>query len=177
MIRPFHAPDILILAGAPAVGKTTVAEAVREQLGGALTDMGSIREMYLDREWKQANTDEADMSFRLACKVAREFVSNGIRPVQITDVLPRHLPMAGTELAGTEHGIVSLYVTEKDVLQGRMLDPTRDSGFSDLEESWRRNESERRRELYERETRIDTTSMTVTEAAERVMQCCGWGPE
>jgi broad-specificity NMP kinase len=166
--------NIIILAGSPAVGKTSVAEEVRRRVGGAVIDMGRFREMYLDPEWKNANQEESDMAFRLACYVSKEFVRNSIRPVLITDTLPRHLPLSFQELAGTGFKIVLLFVTGKDVLQQRMQDPTRDSGFSDLEVSWQRNVAEQERTPHANELRIDTTSLAVEQTASEVIRLMGW---
>ena len=68
--------DIIIVAGSPATGKTTIIKKIRPQTWGAHIDLGTIREMYLDREWSQANPEEAQMAFLLACHLAREFVAH-----------------------------------------------------------------------------------------------------
>ena len=56
--------------------RNPIIKKIRPQTWGVHIDLGTIREMYLDREWSQANPEEAQMAFLLACHLAREFVAH-----------------------------------------------------------------------------------------------------
>ena len=162
--------DVAIIAGSPATGKTTVANGIRERLQCAVIELSTFRNMYLDRDWSRANPQEAQMSFVLACHTAREFVAHGIKPVLLLDLRPEHIGQLAEQFAGVNYGIVTLFVSARQVLAERMAAPTRDSGFRDLEQSWAWNVSETSRALLPREVRLDTTGLTIDETVGRVLE-------
>jgi adenylate kinase family enzyme len=168
--------DIVVIVGAPAAGKTTVAKALRQELGGAHIDMGVFREMYLDPAWTAANPAEAQMAFELACHTARTFVQNRISPVFLVDLCPEHLPQLERQFGQHSYAIVSLTVSDRGILAGRMAHPARDSGFRDIEAAWAWNQSELGREPLPHEVRLDTTESSVSETTARisgiVRSCC-----
>ena len=50
--------DLIIFAGAPGSGKTTICEILQKKLNCPLIDFGRLREPHLDRAWKKANETE-----------------------------------------------------------------------------------------------------------------------
>ena len=109
------------------------------------------------------------MAFSLACHVVREFVVYGIRPVILEDLRPEHIKQVSEQFSGFDYAIVSLYVCDQNVLQERMSNPKRDSGFRNLDASWHWNQTEESRELLPQEIRIDTTDLTIEETTKKVL--------
>ena len=165
--------DVLIINGSPAIGKTTIANCIHADLGGAHIDMGKFREMYLDRAWAGANQTEAQMAFDLACHTAKVFLSNGIRPIVLVDLSPVHVAQVAYQFAGIDYGIATLTVTDRALLERRMTDPTRDSGFNDIDRAWAWNRAELSRDLLPQETRIDTSDLDIQATRRAVINLMG----
>jgi len=56
-------PEIIVLAGSPGNGKSTVCNALRDDLDIPLIELGLLRQFHLDREWKKSTPEEEAMSF------------------------------------------------------------------------------------------------------------------
>ncbi len=55
--------DLLVIAGAPGSGKTTVSDILYAALKSPYIDFGDVRNFHLDREWKNQSPREEQMSF------------------------------------------------------------------------------------------------------------------
>ena len=55
--------DLIILAGAPGSGKSTIGELLREKQGFPLIDFGWLRQGHLDDRWSNATPEEEQMAF------------------------------------------------------------------------------------------------------------------
>ena len=65
---------------------------------------------------------------------------------------------------------VALTVRDREVHRSRILDPTRDSGYRDVEKAWAWNSGILSRPPWPREILLDTTHDTVSQSIERVIK-------
>ncbi len=56
--------DLIVIAGAPGSGKTTVGEQLHAKLGSVLLNFGRLREPHLDPDWSNASDVEEEMAFK-----------------------------------------------------------------------------------------------------------------
>jgi chloramphenicol 3-O-phosphotransferase len=162
--------DAIIINGAPGVGKSTVAAGLKVQLGWSVIELGFLRMTYLDWEWKTANSREAKMSFEIMCHMVHRFVEYGFRNTLLVDLLAEHVEQVGRSLEGLDYLIVSLIVRDKEVHRSRVLEPTRDSGYRDVEKAWAWNNSILSRPPLPREVLLDTTHDTAAETMARIIR-------
>jgi len=78
--------DLIVIAGAPGSGKTTVADLLHGTLKSPYIDFGYIREFHLDQEWKDANPQEEQMSFENLVHIIKNYISYGYNNIVVTDL-------------------------------------------------------------------------------------------
>lgn len=68
--------NLIVIAGVPGSGKTTVSKLLKEKLNGPYIDFGCLREFHLDREWKRANETEEQMAFDNLVFMLKNYIKN-----------------------------------------------------------------------------------------------------
>ena len=162
--------DAIILSGAPGIGKSTIALKLNERFGWPHLDLGRLREVYLDPQWKTANSKEAQMSFEILCYMVHRHVDHGFKNILIVDLLPEHIDQLIKQFGDLSYLVISFITKDKSVHLRRINDPTRDSGFRDFEKAAAWNDSIILREPLPRETILDTTKNEISDTIEQVIQ-------
>jgi len=163
-------PDIVVIAGAPGAGKTTVCRALHARFSWPYVDLGQhLRQLHLDPQWETASAREEQMSFENLIAIARNYIRYGYTPVIITDLEDFRVPQIPSLFPDHRYLIISL-VCSNNELKTRVLEPTRDSGFRDVERTQEWNTTLRERSAVPNETRLDTTGQTPDETGEAVIQ-------
>lgn len=154
-------PDILLVRGAPGVGKSTAVARLRKQItAGAVIEIDVLRGMIVGVEWR--NRDHHMLALDHARLVADSFLARGTRPIVIVDTLGRARIESFLPTLGHRYRIASLYA-DPDVLRQRVAQ--RPSGqFRDIDACLVIN-AEMRHEPYESERIIDTTEMSPDEVS------------
>lgn len=164
------------LAGAPGVGKSTVARALQRTFRVPLIELGELREFHLmDPNWSDASAAEAALAFDHLVHIARSYLRHGYPFVLATDLPLAELARVPEVAAnGLSSRLLTLVIRDAEEHRARLLGP-RDSGFRDVEWAARWNADELARAPYSFEYRLDTTGQTpeTTAAAARVV-VAGW---
>lgn len=160
------AVDVLLVRGAPGVGKSTAVRALRKQIGaGAVVEVDHVRGMIADVRW--VDTEHHLAALTVTRGIVRSFLSGGFRPVLVVDTFSRgKLRQFVADLAGevdASHRVASLHAADETLLAriaGRPANEFREPDISLL-----LNE-EIRKNRYPREEFVDTTHMSPGEVAQ-----------
>lgn len=162
--------DLIIIAGAPGSGKSTVGKILRDKLRSPFIELWMLREMHLDENWTAANTTEERMSVEHLIYLIRNYQKHGYRPVVVTDLKDEGVE----ELVKTFHPnitlkIFTLYVSDESELTRRIMDETRTSGYRRVTEALQRNRTISERPRYVNEYIIDNTNLSIEETVSTVI--------
>lgn len=161
--------DIIVIAGAPGAGKTTICKILREKLGSPYIDLGWLREFHLDKEWKNATSGEELMAFENLLFILRNYKKHGYENVIITDLTDEKVQRISKELNGLNFIIASLYVTDDNELQKRVLGE-RDSGYKNVAAAVEWNRELINRETVKNEHKIDNTHNNPQKTVDQIEQ-------
>lgn len=148
-------PDLLVIAGAPGSGKTTVSQMLRDKFESPFIDYGYIREFHLDREWKTQSLEEERMSFENLVFIVKNYFRYGWKNVIVTDLRDFRVEQIPEIFGEFDYKIVTLVIESDEELARRII--TRNDGFMNVEAALEWNEHVRRRKLVANEYRIDNT--------------------
>ncbi len=158
MSRPL---DVLVLRGAPGVGKSTMGRELRRALDqGAIVEVDDVRAMLAQVDWTSRVHHDVALDVALAAVV--RFVAIGWRPAVLIDTFSRsRLTAVQTQLDSVElhHATISLWV-DPALLSTRL--EARTTGFKDWEPSRVLNE-EVRINRYPKERLVDATRLDRSE--------------
>jgi len=168
----FSKAEVILLRGAPAVGKSTVAIALADVLGhGAIVEVDQLRAVQSRCDWKSRAQHQVALAVAADC--ARSFVAQSVSPVIVVDTFGRdRLPDMQRRLIdlGLHPLAFSLWST-RDVLHCRAQhrgDDPGDFAMSDV------MNTEIRQDRFPDESLIDTTEMAASEVARIILDLSGW---
>ena len=149
--------DLIVIAGAPDSGKTTVSQLLHEKLNSVYIEMGCIRQFHLGWEWNKASPREESMAFENLLFIVRNYFRYGYNNVIVTDLEDSRVEQIPIHFAHDNYIIASLVVHDDDELKRRVLLPERDSGYRDYASAiaWNRDLIER--PAVRNELKIDNT--------------------
>lgn len=158
-------PDLLLVRGAPGVGKSTaVARARRHIANGAVIEVDALRGMIAGVEW--TNKKQHELALDHARLLANSFRARKFRPIVIVDTLGRARLEAFLPTLEAPYRIVSLFA-RPDVLAARVA-ARPDGQFKDLSACLVLN-AEMERHRYPNERLLDTTTMTPDEVSRSLL--------
>lgn len=77
-------PDLILLKGAPGVGKSTVAKLLAQHFqSGVRIEVDTLRQMVISVDW--TNQAEHRNVLKLSAKLAAEFLLSGLAPIILAD--------------------------------------------------------------------------------------------
>jgi len=71
--------DLLVIAGAPGSGKTTVSDILYATLQSPYIDFGDVRNFHLDRQWSNQSPQEEQMSFENLVYILKNYIRYGYK--------------------------------------------------------------------------------------------------
>jgi adenylate kinase family enzyme len=164
--------DLIIVAGAPGSGKTTVAVKLKEKLDPTTyIDFGCLREWHLLRDWSNASKEEEELAFENLILVLHNYLKHGYKNIILTDLLDEKMLRLANEFSGHDVAIFTLIVNDGKELARRVKGESevgeRDSGFRDVKKALEYQNKYLCREKLSNEYRVDNThndpSITVQE--------------
>ena len=125
---------IIILAGAPGTGKTTLSTKLQQHLpDSARVELSWIRGFHLDNTWSQASDVEEQMSFDNLVYILNNYITHAYPYVIVSDLLDHRVREIPQLFDRTNFLIFTLVVHDEAELTRRVLDDTRDSGYRNVQ--------------------------------------------
>lgn len=162
-------PDFIVMAGAPGSGKSTISELLHAQFGSCLIDFGSLRQFHLNRAWSNASPLEEQMAFDNLVAILKNYARHGYKQVIVNDLRDHRVQQIPAVLAGYTFVIITLVISDDEVMRARVLNPERDSGFRDDEAALAWNRTLLDRPAVANEHKLDTTQLSVAQTVEAVL--------
>ena len=156
--------DLIVIAGAPGSGKTTIAKLLSVYLDSPLIDLGHIRQFHLNPTWTNANDEEELMSFENLVFMVHNYVKHGYRNVIVNDLMDYRVQEISKHFSSLNYLIITLILKDESELKRRVLIPERDSGFRDYQKAIEWNRS-----LFSRETENEIKFENSTSDIESIM--------
>jgi AAA domain len=162
-------PSLLFIGGSPGSGKTTVSELLHEKFQSVLIDYGTLREFHLDNWWTKQSEKEEQMTFENLVFILKNYIRNDYKNVIVNDLRDFRIEQIPQAFAGDDFLIVTLVVNDDEELRARVLNPTRNSGFRDVERALAWNRAVIERPAVKNEYKLDNTTNTPEETAQEII--------
>jgi broad-specificity NMP kinase len=162
-------PSLVVVGGAPGSGKTTVSKLLYETLQSPMIDFGDLRNFHLDFLWKKANKQEEQMSFENIIYILKNYIRNGYKNVIVNDLQDFRIQQIPQIFENDDYMIVTLVLYDDEELKARVLNPSRDSGFRDVERALAWNQAVIERPALKNEHKLDNTVNRPEETAQEII--------
>jgi adenylate kinase family enzyme len=161
--------DLIVLAGAPGSGKSTIGELLREQQGFPLIDFGWLRQGHLDNKWSNATPEEEEMAYENLIFIVKNYWKHGYKNIIVTDLRDDKVKRLPETFRDKNCIIISLIITDDEELKNRVLGE-RDSGFKNVEEATEWNRDLISRPLWPHEHKIDNTHKDPVKTVKEILE-------
>ncbi len=162
MSMPESKVDLLIVRGAPGVGKSTAVRRLRKHIpDGAVIEVDSLRGMIAAVQW--VNTEQHWVALDQASLLIKGFLAKGFRPVVLVDTFSRGKLTRFVQELDNSYLVASLFASEDELVCRVSKRP--DDDYKDIDACLRLN-SEVAENRYENEHLIDTSTLRPTAVAE-----------
>ena len=163
--------DLLVIAGSPGSGKTTVGELLHAELASPYIDFGWLREFHLDREWKMENPREEEMAFENLIFIVGNYVRHGWKNVVVTDLKDFRVVQTPEVFGDLNFLIATLVVDNDEEIAYRIR--TRNDGWKDVNGAVNWNRNVRNREAVKGEHKIDNSHRDPQKTVDAIMALLG----
>src|SRR5215216_4367864 len=85
-MREMPSLDLLVIAGSPGSGKTTVCDCLYAALKSPYIDFGEVRNFHLDCHWSNESPLEEQMSFENLIYILKNYIRYGYKNVILSDL-------------------------------------------------------------------------------------------
>ncbi len=160
--------DLLVIAGAPGSGKTTVSDLLHAVLQSPYIDFGDVRNFHLDSQWSNQSPREEQMSFENLVYILKNYVRYGYKNIILNDLKDFRVRQIPELFAGYNYLIATLFVASDEELTRRIRN--RNSGFTNVERALAWNKEIQHRPLLKGEHRIDNTDNEPKQTADVILQ-------
>ncbi|MFO0833342.1 MAG: AAA family ATPase [Phycisphaerales bacterium] len=167
-------PDLILLKGAPGVGKSTAAKLLAQHFpSGVRIEVDTLRQMVISVDW--TNQAEHRKLLTLSAQLATGFLRSGFSPVILVDTfsgdkIDGFLTEFHAQCPSKRACAIVLHAAE-DVLRER-LSNREAGGFRDIDISMRIN-SEAVRDARPSERVLDTSSLSPTDVMGAILRITG----
>ncbi|MDP3741175.1 MAG: AAA family ATPase [bacterium] len=148
--------DLIVIAGAPGVGKTTISNLLSKEINSFVFDFGILREVHLDDQWSNASKEEEQMAFENLVFILKNYIKHEYKNVILNDLQDFRVQQIPEIFSDMNYIIFSLFVEDDQELKNRIENP-RDSGWKDVEKAIEWNIQLAKRPTVKNEFKIDNT--------------------
>ncbi len=167
-MREILSLDLLVIAGAPGSGKTTVSDILSATLQSPYIDFGDVRNFHLDRQWSNQSPREEQMSFENLVYILKNYIRYGYKNVILNDLQDFRVQQIPELFAEHNYLIASLIIESDDELAARIRN--RNSGFTNVERALTWNRELQQRPLLAGEYRIDNMRNNPQQTVDTILQ-------
>jgi len=167
-MREILSLDLLVIAGAPGSGKTTVSDILHATLHSPYIDFGDVRNFHLDRQWSNQSPREEQMSFENLVYILKNYIRYGYQNVILNDLQDFRVQQIPELFAEHNYLIASLVIESDDELAARIRN--RNSGFTNVERALTWNREIQQRPLLAGEYRIDNMRNNPQQTVDTILQ-------
>lgn len=158
--------DLIVIAGAPGAGKSTVSHALARSLGSPYLEFSVLRQPHLDPEWSNASAAEHEMAWESLRFIVRNYLKYGYSNVVVTDLREERVRQVAEVFGDLDYRIVTLVIADEAELRRRV--GARVDGFVNVEAAVVWNAAVRARPQLQRETKIEVDGCSEAEVREAV---------
>ncbi len=162
--------NFIFILGAQVAGKTTLARFLKEKLNSPHIDFDWVRDMHLNKGWTNTSGNEEEMSIENLVFLLKNYAKHDYKNVIVGGFTEKNIEKILHEFKDYKNFVLTLYLSDDEVLKKRVLTESRDSGFRDFEESIRFNKKLREELHFPNEQKIDNTNQTPDETANQVVE-------
>ncbi len=156
--------DLIIIAGAPGSGKSTVCALLLKELDSVWIDFGKLREFHLDREWNKANETEEKMTFENLIFMVENYLKHGYKNIIVDDI--RDFRVGELHNLFKSSMVISLYASDSEI-EKRIT--SRNDGWKDIEKAVKWNQDIQAQPESERSYKIDNTDLSPEETVGKIL--------
>jgi dephospho-CoA kinase len=160
--------DLIIIAGAPGSGKTTVCDCLYAALKSLYIDFGDVRNFHLDLQWINQSPREEQMSFENLVYILKNYIRYGYKNVILNDLKDFRVQQIPELFAEHNYLIATLVIKNDEELAARIRN--RNSGFTNVERALAWNKEVQQRPLLAGEHRIDNAFNEPQQTADIILQ-------
>jgi len=160
---------LIVIAGAPGSGKSTVIKRLHQHFQSVLIEFSDFRVLHLDPEWHKASPSEEAMSFENLVFALRNYLKHGYSHILLTDLEDERVQQIPSLFKPQEFMIVTLVLSDEAEHKRRVLDPDRDSGYRDYQKAIAWNKAIMDRQPVTNEYRLDTTNLSSEAVSQRII--------
>jgi adenylate kinase len=162
--------DLIVIAGAPGSGKTTICNILKEKLDSPMITYGHIRGFHLNSSWSNMTSLDDEMTFENIRFIIGNYLKNNYRNIIINDFEDFRIKQISQIYSNLKYAIFTLYVDNDLELKSRVLNESRDSGFRDYNRAIEWNKIIKERLVNSNEFIIDNTSKDCQIAVNEILK-------
>ena len=163
------AKEVIVIAGAPGTGKSSVVKLLQKKLQSPCFEFGWIPEFRNKNGKEISYSEEEALAFENLHLVVKNYIKHGFRNIILSDFEDKRIVELHKSYADTDYILFTLFVSDDELLKGRVLDDTRSSDYRDYKEAIKINRRIMSRELLPHETKIDSTSASLEEVMGEIL--------
>lgn len=161
--------SFIFLLGSQGSGKTTIARLLKEKLGAPHIDYDWIRDIHLNRDWSNISDTEAKMSFENLLFLLKNYKKYNYENVIVSGFTEHDIEKVLQEFKDDKYIVITLFLTDDEILKQRVITESRDSGFRDFEQSIQFNKKLKEEMKFPNEHKIDNTYQTPEETVSQIL--------
>lgn len=162
--------DIIVIAGAPGTGKSSVAALLQKKFSSPCFEFGWIPEFRQKGNKTILYQEEEGIAFENLVLVAKNYVKHGFSNIIITDLEDKRIIELHRHFKKQNYVLFTLTVNEDKILKSRVMNETRSSKYRDYKTALSINREILARPLLPKEVRIDTTKMSIPKVVSGIMK-------
>ncbi|MEH3077739.1 MAG: AAA family ATPase [Quadrisphaera sp.] len=163
-------PAVVVIAGAPGAGKSSVSRELQARLDCPVFEFGWIPEFRNTGDRTTAYEEDEQLAFECLVLVVRKYVEHGYRNVIVTDLQEDRPAQALEVLADLDVILVTLRVEDEQLLRRRVLEETRSSDYRDDDASVALNRRLLARDALPGEVFVDVGHRPLLDVVDEVHQ-------